>query len=159
MGNPGRVLVPLTAVCLLGGLGVFGCDSGAEKGQGRESGDPFSVVEKRELSKAHRTGRVAYPYWRSVDVFRGSGRATRTFLIARDAIQWRVIVRCANGSLAARYVGSRQSPGAARPECPGAATALGLGSGRIHLHISGSGPWLVKIKQQLRTPIDEPPLR
>jgi hypothetical protein len=115
--------------------------------------DPFSVVPTQPSDSAA-ARRKAAPRWERLTRLSGSGPATRSFTVARGAIQWRVRYRCASGALRLS-VGARKLASAA---CPHRGTHSDVGTGRIALGVDTPGAWSAVVEQQVDTALHEPAL-
>jgi len=95
--------------------------------------------------------------WERVAEFTGDGnRETETFDINPGALQWRISAECAGTQFDVALPGATQA--LARPECPGSTFGFSIETGSQRLRIAATGPWVVRIDQQLNTALSEPPL-
>lgn len=135
-----------------------GCGSSAGD-TSKTSVDPFSVVPTQPAdSTAAR--RKAAPRWEAIARLTGSGPATRSFTVARGAIQWRVRWRCERGRLelsSASGAAGRRRP-LASAACPRSGTHGDVGTGRMTLGVRTPGRWRAVVEQQVDTALHEPPL-
>jgi hypothetical protein len=115
--------------------------------------DPFSVVPTQPTDSAA-ARRKAAPRWEPLARLEGSGPATRSFTVARGAIQWRLRWRCERGSLALS-AGTRTL---ARASCPRSGARSDVRPGRVSLGVDTPGAWRVVVEQQVDTALHEPPL-
>jgi Electron transfer DM13 len=144
------VSAPARRLWLLALVGLAGCGS-----QGEDAGkrfDPFTEVRDRNAEHTER----ASPRWERVTTLAGAGSSTRTFSVARAAIQWRVRWRCATGRLRLTTTSSRDA--LADAACPSRGTGTEVRTGAHALRIKASGGWRVVVEQQVDTPLREPPL-
>lgn len=144
------VLAALIAVT----IATAGCGDSDEPAA--QAKDPFRAVpDKTVVAPADK----AAPRWEPVASFSGSGAATKTVKIAKDAIQWRARWRCDTGRLAITISPPPRS-GSARASggCAGTGEHAWVTSGRHELRVDASGPWRVEIQQEVDTALHEPPL-
>ena len=106
-----------------------------------------------------RDDRRAEARWETLERFSGSGSAEESFEVARRAIQWRTNWRCESGRLR-MTVGpeSGRRRVVADTSCPDAGTESVLGHGRANLQVKASGDWRAAVRQQIDTPLEQPPL-
>ncbi len=103
--------------------------------------------------------RHAQPRWEQVASFAGNGSAERSFKIAPRAIQWRADWSCTSGTFQLAAGRAMQDARTlATSDCPdvGVESSVGRGDGR--LQVSATGDWRVRVKQQIDTALQEPPL-
>ena len=128
-------------------LALAGCGSSGREAPKRF--DPFTQIRDRTLQYDRR----ASPRWERLTTLTGSGSDSRTFTVARGAIQWRARWRCETGRLtltAHRHL--------ARADCPRRGVASDVVAGEQTLRIETSGRWRVVLEQQIDTPLREQPL-
>ncbi len=136
-------------------IAVSGCG-----GEDDDSGpDPFTKVEQRERGRDAKAQATVAPRWEQVTPVRGSGNASRTVQIARDAVQWRVRWRCTLGDFALRLTPPpREGNPLAKGSCAGTGTALSVDTGKLRLGVRTAGPWRATVAQQVTKPLAQPPL-
>ena len=117
-------------------------------------GDPFEDVE-RAIPDDETPARSA-PRWEEIMVLSGNGQDSVEFPIPDDALQWRVHWSCESGSLRVD-VDVAEEP-LVDAECPGEGEAYSIDTGLLELSIDGTGPWELRIEQQVDTVHEEPPL-
>jgi len=121
--------------------------------------DPFVAVEQNERANNERVRSQAAPRWEIVRTLRGSGAATETVRIDRDAVQWRVRWRCRGGRF---EVSQAPAPDEGNPigsgRCPGTGEAVSIDTGELELAVETTGRWRAVVEQQVTDPIVEPPL-
>jgi hypothetical protein len=140
----------------LGAVLLAGCGSDGD-GERKAGADPFSVVA-RAPSVSELATRKAAPRWEPVATLRGSGAATRSFAVARGAIQWRATYRCERGRLRLAVLAGTSRKGLASAACPRRGRRTAVSTGRLRLGVQASGPWSVRLEQQVDTALREPPL-
>ena len=119
--------------------------------------DPFSVVPTQPTdSTAAR--RKAAPRWETIARRGGSGPATRSFTVARGAIQWRVRWRCERGTLRLSASGASSQRTLATASCPRSGAHSDVRAGRVTLGVDTPGAWRVAVEQQVDTALHEAPL-
>lgn len=131
-----------------------GCGGGEDERKATK--DPFKAVDKN--FKTLRSRRAA-PRWEPVAELAGRGSETRTLVISRRAIQWRVRYRCSSGRIALS-VSPSPSNGPARAErkCGKSGEASWITTGKVRLAIAAPRRWSAVVEQQVDTPLREPPL-
>ncbi len=117
---------------------------------------PFTSIEGKS---ARGDMPRAQARWEQVTTFTGSGPAQRSFAISARAVQWKADWSCRSGNFQAA-IGRPQQAGSRRvtSSCPGVGVESSTGHGQGRLQIAASGPWRVVIRQQVDTPLEEPPL-
>ena len=121
--------------------------------------DPFTKVEQNERARDARAKATVAPRWAPVSSLRGSGDASRTVRISRDAVQWRVHWRCTLGDFALQLTPRPQEGNPlATGTCPGTGTARAIDTGMLRLGVRTEGSWRATVEQQVTEPIAEPPL-
>jgi hypothetical protein len=143
---------PLLALAL---LTAGGC--GSSEGPRTTSADPFSVVPAQPTDSAA-ARRSAAPRWEPVATLTGSGPASRSFTVARGAIQWRARWRCAAGTLRLTASAGSAPRTLTRASCPRSGVGTEVGTGRRTLAVGTPGAWRVVIEQQVDSALHEPPL-
>jgi hypothetical protein len=150
-----KLLLPVVflAVALPAGIGVvmaMGDHEQTPEGSAFTTAAPGSPV---------RFARHAEPRWERVDVFEGSGPATKSFEVAAGAVQWKADWSCRAGALRMTIGGvSQDDKAVATSSCPDVGAESSTGNGRGTLRVAASGPWRVVISQQVDTALNEPPL-
>lgn len=133
---------------------LAGCGGGQE---GDRKSDPFAAISQKSAA----TNRPAHaaPRWEHVSTFEGSGAATKDFVVAGKAIQWRARWTCESGDLGLSVTPPPADGRAlAEARCPGDGEESSIATGRLRLAIKASSRWRVVIEQQVDTPLHEPPL-
>jgi hypothetical protein len=146
----------LLAAALATGSGC-GSSSSSPDAKRTTSVDPFSVVPTQPADSAVARRRAA-PHWETVARLAGSGPATRSFTVARGAIQWRVRWRCTSGTLRLSAAGAARRRTIATASCPRSGTRSDVRPGRVALGVQTPGRWRVVVEQQVDTALHEPPL-
>lgn len=120
-----------------------------------EQRDPFEAIS----NKAPPAMSSASPRWEHLATLSGPGSRTRAIEVDDRAIQWRARWRCRRGRLAIE-VDPPPSEGnpLARAGCPRRGRTESIQTGSIDVTAAGAGDWLVKIEQQVDTPLNDPPL-
>ena len=140
-------------------LATPGCGGGGGGGEASDRADPFTAVEQNERANSQRVSAEAAPRWERVTTLRGSGAATPTINIDREAIQWRLRWRCSGSRF---EVSQEPAPDEGNPlgsgRCPGTGEAEAIDTGELRLAVRTSGPWSAVVEQQVTSPIAEPPL-
>ena len=154
-GSAGRPRLAAAWVAALAvALGGAGCGDSDEPSAA--ANDPFRAVPQGTIVAP---ADKAAPRWEPVTSFSGTGAATRTVNIAKDAIQWRVRWRCEPGTFSVAISPAPRS-GAARADgdCPGRGEHAWVASGRRELRVQATGGWRVEVEQEVDTALREPPL-
>lgn len=106
-----------------------------------------------------RFARHAEPRWERVSTFTGAGPATKDFAIADRAVQWKAEWSCRAGAFQMTVdEASHERKVVETSTCPDVGTESSTGDGRGMLQVSATGPWQVKVSQQVDTALREPPL-
>lgn len=103
--------------------------------------------------------RRAQPRWETVTTLTGSGSAARQIAIAPRAIQWKADWSCISGDIR-MTIGRPAQPGKllAASSCPDAGSETATGNGAGRLQVTASGPWQMRVSQQVDTALNEPAL-
>lgn len=101
------------------------------------------------------------PWWQGVTTLQGASSERPTITIGNGAIQWRATWSCSQpGHLTMEL--PRGTGIAVKPlidaGCPGQGIAYGTRTGAIPLQVTATGPWQVRVEQQLDVPVTDPPL-
>jgi hypothetical protein len=141
----GALLLTLLACA---GLAVGGC------GGGDSADDAFREVEQQQAERSQRQQQIAAPRWEPLKTFGGSGDSTATIEVDEEAIRWRASWRCDGGEFELRAddaeLGSER--------CPGEGRWSSIETGEIEIGVRASGPWELRIWQQVESALHEPPL-
>lgn len=135
------------AVAAAAAMLAIGC------GGGGDAGDAFEAVERRESERDRQAHRVAAPRWEPLRAFEGAGDATESLDVDAEAIRWRASWSCESGEFELRADGERLS---SKP-CPNRGRWSSIDTGELELEVSASGPWEVRVWQQVESPLREPP--
>jgi len=148
-----RALLPVAvlAVGLPVGIGVV-----MAMGEPKKASDESAF--KSVPAGATRFARHAEPRWERVATFTGAGAATKSFTIARGAVQWKADWRCRAGDFQMVVGGAAQRRTAQSSTCPDVGTESSSGGGDGSLMVNASGPWQVSVSQQVDTALEEQPL-
>ena len=132
---------------------AMGDPKGAEKASDKAA---FRSVSTTALGKDQLRAEAR---WERVASFPGTGSAERSVDISRRAIQWKVDWRCRSGRVhVTAGPGSRPGEVVADASCPGAGSKTLVDHGRATVAVKASGSWSVDVRQQVDTPLEEPPL-
>jgi hypothetical protein len=151
-------------VLLVVAAAIFGADAFGvrESVLGRATPAPRPVAVSPFVSVGTRAARPqsvlrSQPWWQRVRDLSGAATTTTTALkIDAGASQWRGAWSCRTGRLAVQ-VSAPPHP-LLDAACPGTGTAYATQTGNAELRISASGPWTLKVDQQVDVPLEEPPL-
>ena len=149
-----KFLIPaaFVAVTLPIGIGAV-----MAMGEHKTAGDSESAFAPIAPGGHVRFARHAEPRWESVRTFTGDGAATRPFAIARGAVQWKAEWSCRAGAFAMTADGtSKHRESVATSTCPDVGDKTAGGDGPGTLRVSATGPWQVKLLQQVDTALNEP---
>ena len=137
----------------IGAVMAMGDEEAAEKASDKAA---FKSISTTASGKDDRRAEAR---WEDVTSFGGTGSADRSFAIGARAIQWRTNWRCRSGGLRLT-VGREPEDGkvVADTSCPDAGTQTSLGHGPGSVRVRATGDWRVVVKQQVDTPLEEPPL-
>jgi hypothetical protein len=103
-----------------------------------------------------RVVRHAEPRWERLTTFAGAAAATRSFAVARSAVQWKADWSCRAGTFQMTVGGTSRDPMAVQTTtCPDVGTQTTTGAGPATLSVNASGPWRVNISQQVDTALTE----
>ena len=139
---------------VLAGGAVLALIAGCGGGDAAEE-DPFKAIEGGPPPKTH----AAAPRWEHIATVSGPGTRTKRFTIVPRAIQWRARWRCASGALELSVdPPPRDGNPLARARCPRRGRSESIQTGTLGLRAEGTGRWLVKIEQQVDTPLRDRPL-
>jgi len=127
-------------------------------------GDPKKAADESAFTTVPqgsnpRFARHAEPRWERVASFTGQGAATKPFAIAPEAVQWKADWNCRAGAFR-MVVGAASQRGrtAQTSTCPDVGVESSTGGGHGSLRVAASGPWQVRVSQQVDTALDEPRL-
>ena len=135
-------------------IAVAGCGDG-----GGDRADPFTKVEQNEKAKDVRAEKQAAPRWERVTTLRGPGAASRSVLISKKAVQWRIRWRCRRGRFAVSVTPSpREGNPLANDRCRGKGEATTIDTGKLRLNVRSGGRWRAVVEQQVTDAVDEAPL-
>lgn len=115
---------------------------------------PFAAV--KTAATPQKTVLRSYPWWQRVTRLHGDAATTAAFAIDSGATQWRVRWRCSEGRLLVRA--AELATPVVDGACPGQGTGLATRTGSTRLAVSASGPWRIRVDQQIDVPLVEPPL-
>jgi hypothetical protein len=135
---------------------VVGCGSSPAR-TSTTSVDPFSVVPTQPADGAIAQRRAA-PRFERISTLTGSGTSTRSFTVARGAIQWRARWRCERGTLRLSVSPTSGRSTRASAACPATGRSSGVRSGPMTVRVQSPGRWRVVVEQQVDTALHEPPL-
>jgi hypothetical protein len=117
---------------------------------------PFVTVN----THGHATKSVltSQPWWQGVRDLSGSATSATTaaFTIGAGSSQWRARWSCTSGSLTVTLAGHSRS--LISSGCPGTGTAYVTRTGAETAKVVATGPWTLRIDQQVDVPLVEPPL-
>jgi hypothetical protein len=149
--------VRVRAACF--SLAALMAASGCGSGGGGDRADPFTKVEQSEKAKDVRAEKQAAPRWERVTTLRGSGAASRSVLISKKAVQWRIRWRCTRGRFAVSVTPSpREGNPLADARCGGKSAATTIDTGRLRLNVRSPGRWRAVVEEQVTSALDEAPL-
>jgi hypothetical protein len=146
-----RTVLVLVAVSLV----LAGCGAGSDGDSG--SGASQTTVAPA-AGPATTAGAKSAARWETVTTFSGSGAfQTPEFTIQPTAIQWRVRVTCATGTLKINSNPPPRRPGAVvDTTCPKEETGYSIVTGPVRMSIEATGTWKAVVDQQVDTPLNEP---
>lgn len=97
------------------------------------------------------------PWWQTVTTLQGSGNSSEAVTIGGGALQWRVDWTCDTGHLS--VTGHPAAPSQiVDSACSGKGESIVVSTGAVALQVSASGPWQLRIDQQLDIPLQQTPL-
>lgn len=100
---------------------------------------------------------ASYPWWQAVTTLQGTGSETQSVVIGGGALQWRVQWSCQTGHLAVSA-----HPGApsqlVNAACPGNGEQITVSTGTVTLDVTATGPWTLRVDQQVDVPLEQTPL-
>lgn len=97
------------------------------------------------------------PWWQGLDrLSGGAGTTAASFDVAGSASQWRARWSCRGSHLTARAAGSTAP--LIDAACPASGTAVATRPGAVKLSVTATGPWSLRIDQQVDVPLVVPPL-
>lgn len=142
---------------LLLGLVVAGCGGGSDvkttggtpQTTAAPAGGPATTAAAGPKSAAR---------WETVTTFNGSGAfQTPEFTILPNALQWRVRVTCATGTIRINSNPPPRRPGPVLDAtCAKEETGYSIVTGAVRMQIETAGTWKATVDQQVDTPLDEP---
>lgn len=146
-----RTVLALVALALA--LAGCGGDSG-----GTAANAPATTVAPAADTTTTTAGPRSAARWETVTTFSGSGAfQTPEFAILPNAIQWRVRITCATGTL---RINSDPPPRRPAPvvdaTCPKEDTGYSIVTGPVRMQIEATGTWKAVVDQQVDTPLEEP---
>jgi hypothetical protein len=135
---------------------VAGCGGGSDGNSG--SGAPQTTVAPAAGPTTTAGGAKSAARWETVTTFNGSGAfQTPEFTILPNALQWRVRVTCATGTLKINSIPPPRRPAAVvDTTCPKEETGYSIVTGPVRMAIEATGTWKAVVDQQVETPLDEP---
>lgn len=102
------------------------------------------------------------PRWETITTFTGTGnQQTAPFEVYSDAIQWRVRWSCTSGTLAVTTSPPpppRRAQSMVDDNCEKPGEGYAIHTGTLRLNVKATGPWEMKVDQQLDRPLNEPAL-
>ncbi len=125
---------------------------------GDDGGEPdgFEAIPKRTIQAPDDE---TAPRWQRIAELGAGATATRRLTVSPDALQWRVRWRCRGRQIAIMVTPAPpSSDGRATGRCPGRGSATWVGSGPYTVDVRGSDGSEVIVEEELRTPLEEPPL-
>ena len=143
--------VLVVAVALLAG-----CGGGDDGSSAAEPKDLFRALpSETTVAPADK----AAPRWEPLETFTGTGAATRSVAVSKDAIQWRARWRCRGTGRLAISVSPRPRSGPAGKAgaCPGSGRQSWVTSGTQRMSVRATGGWRVVVEQEVDTALHEPP--
>lgn len=140
-------------------LVLAGCGGGSDDDAGARSPATTTVAPPAGPTTTAGGPRSA-ARWETVSTFNGSGAfQTPEFSILPNAIQWRVRVTCAAGTLRIESNPPPRRPGpVVNATCPKEDVGYSIVTGPVRMQIEATGTWRAVVDQQVDTPLDEPPL-
>ncbi len=116
------------------------------------------AVDNATAAKQPKTVLRSQPWWQRAAAFDGVRSARRPAVkIDGGAIQWRVRASCRSGRLVVRA--SAGSGPVLSTSCPATKTGFSTDPGEKNFQVTASGPWRMRVEQQIDVPLNEPPLR
>lgn len=100
---------------------------------------------------------ASYPWWQPVTTLQGTGSETETVAIGGGALQWRVQWSCQTGHLTVTAHPAAPTQ-LASASCPGNGEQITVSTGSVTLDVAASGPWTLRVDQQVDVPLEQTPL-
>lgn len=150
-----KLIVPIAFLAVTLPVGIWAVMA---MGEHKTAAPELSAFRSITPGEKVRIVRHAQPRWERVRSFSGAAAATRPFAIARGAVQWKADWSCRSGAFQMIVDGtSRKSEAVQTGTCPdvGTARSSGGGGGSRMLRVSASGPWDVKVSEQVDTALNE----
>jgi hypothetical protein len=143
-----KLVVPVVFLAITLPIGIWAVMAMGD----HESTSPDESAFTAVASGGHvRVVRHAEPRWERVTSFTGAAAATRSFAVAREAVQWKADWSCRGGAFAMTVDGPSKPMAVRTTTCPDVGTQTSTGAGGQTLHVSASGPWAVQVSQQVDT--------
>jgi hypothetical protein len=150
-----KLVVPIVFLAVALPVGIWAVMAMGE----HKSATPDESAFKAVASGGHvRLVRHAEPRWERVTAFTGNGAMTRTFAIARNAVQWKADWSCRSGAFQMTVSDVAKPMAAQTTTCPDVGTQTSATPGSGTLRVNASGAWQVKVSQQIDTALTEQPL-
>jgi hypothetical protein len=148
-----KLLIPVAFLAVTLPVGIWAVMA---MGEHKEAAPELSAFKAITPAERARIVRHAEPRWERLRTLSGSGAATRPFAVAKGAIQWKADWSCRSGTFQMIVDGaSPESKAVQTSTCPDVGTASSTGAGSGMLRVSASGPWQVKLSQQVDTALEE----
>lgn len=143
-------------VLLLLSFVVAGCGKGSDVKT--TAGAPQTTAAPAAGPATTAGGPKSAARWETVTTFNGSGPfQTPEFTILPNALQWRVRVTCATGTIRINSNPPPRRPGAVLDAtCAKEETGYSIVTGPVRMQIEATGTWKAVVDQQVDTPLDEP---
>jgi hypothetical protein len=151
-----KLLLPVVFLAVTLPVGIWAVMAMGEHKTAADDESAFTAIAPGGQARFERH---AEPRWEQVRIFTGAGAATRPFSIARGAVQWKAEWSCRSGAfqlIAAGTAASRDS--VETSTCPDVGSQSASGDGPGTLRVNASGPWRVKLLQQVDTALQQPRL-
>lgn len=150
-----KLVVPVVFVAITLPLGIWAVMAMGD----HESSTPDESAFTAIAADGHtRAVRHAEPRWERLTSFTGTAAATRSFALSRAAVQWKADWSCRAGAFQMTVSGAVEPMAAQTTTCPDVGTQTSTHTGDAMLRVNASGPWEVKISQQVDTALEEAPL-